>query len=192
MPLKRLPPSYFNWLEHSMISLIFTFWMMVIFFGLIGMMRGWAKELLVSFSVILSMAFSRLLERYVPVINTLPQDGVPLFWIRIILLVILVFFGYQTVALPRFASKANREKLQDSLLGFVLGGLNGFLVIGSIWFYLNQALYPFDVIAAPVPGTPAGDAALALIPLLAPRLMGEPTIYFAVMLCFVFVLVVFI
>jgi uncharacterized membrane protein required for colicin V production len=166
--------------------------MMVLFFGMIGMMRGWAKELLVSFSVILSLALQRLLERYVPVVNTLPTDGTPLFWIRIIILFILVFFGYQTVGLPRFASKANREKLQDSLLGFVLGALNGYLVIGSIWFYLDMARYPFDVIAAPVPGTPTGDAALALIPLLAPRLLGEPTIYFAVMLCFVFVLVVFI
>ena len=175
-----------------MISIVFTFWMMVVFFGLIGMMRGWAKELLVSFSVILSLALQRLLERYVPVVNTLPVDGAPLFWIRLILLLILVFFGYQTVGLPRFASKANREKLQDSLLGFVLGAMNGFLVIGSMWFYLHEAKYPFDTIAAPVAGTPAGDAALALIPLLAPRLLGEPTIYFAVMLCFVFVLVVFI
>jgi len=175
-----------------MISLIFTFWMMTVFFGLIGMIRGWAKELLVSFSVILSLALQRLLERYVPVVNTLPQDGVPLFWIRLIILLILVFFGYQTVALPRFASKANREKLQDSLLGFVLGALNGFLVIGSMWFYLDQARYPFDVVSAPLAGTPAGDAALGLIPLLAPRLLGEPTIYFAVMLCFIFVLVVFI
>jgi hypothetical protein len=37
-----------------------------------------------------------------------------------------------------------------------------------------------------------GDAALELIPMLAPRLLGEPTIYFAVMLAFIFVLVVFI
>jgi hypothetical protein len=37
-----------------------------------------------------------------------------------------------------------------------------------------------------------GDAALHLIPLLAPRLLGEPAIYFAVILAFIFVLVVFI
>ena len=176
-----------------MISLNFAFWMLVVLFGLIGMMRGWAKELLVSFSVILALAFNSLLMRYVPVVKSLPVDDTPLFWIRITIVITLVFFGYQTVGLPRFASKANREKLQDSLLGFVLGALNGFLVIGTVWFYLSEANYPFaDLITPPVAGTPMGDSAIHLIPLLAPRLLGEPAIYFAVMLCFIFVLVVFI
>ncbi len=176
-----------------MISLNFAFWLLVILFGLIGMMRGWAKELLVSFSVILALAFNSLLMRYVPVVKSLPVTDTPLFWIRITIVVTLVFFGYQTVGMPRFASKANREKLQDSLLGFVLGALNGFLVVGTVWFYLSEANYPFaDLITPPVAGTSMGDAALHLIPMLAPRLLGEPAIYFAVMLCFIFVLVVFI
>jgi uncharacterized membrane protein required for colicin V production len=175
-----------------MISLNFAFWLLVVLFGLIGMMRGWAKELLVTFSVVLSLAFNHLLERYVPLVNSLPKEDTPLFWIRIVIVLTLVFFGYQTVGLPRFASKAAREKLQDSLLGFVLGALNGYFVIGTVWFYLHQANYPFEYISAPVQGTTMGDAALQLIPLLAPRLLGEPAIYFAVMLCFIFVLVVFI
>ncbi len=175
-----------------MISLNFTFWLLVVVFGLIGMMRGWAKELLVSFSVILGLAFNSLLMRYVPVIKTLPLTDTPLFWIRITIVLTLVFFGYQTVGLPRFAAKANREKLQDSLLGFVLGALNGFLVFGTVWFYLAEANYPFEYITAPVAGTTMGDAANRLLPILAPRLLGEPAIYFAVILCFIFVLVVFI
>ena len=175
-----------------MISLNFAFWLLVILFGLIGMMRGWAKELLVSFSVILALAFNSLLQRYIPLVKSLPADGTAIFWIRIIILIVLVFFGYQTVGLPRFASKANREKLQDSLLGFVLGALNGFLIFGTVWFYLAEAKYPFDYVSAPIPGTPMGDAAKNLMPLLAPHLLGEPAVYFAVMLCFIFVLVVFI
>ncbi|HEY3312700.1 MAG TPA: CvpA family protein [Anaerolineales bacterium] len=175
-----------------MISLNFTFWLLVVLFGLIGMMRGWAKELLVSFSVILGLAFNSLLMRYVPVIKALPSDQEPLFWIRVTIVMVLVFFGYQTVGLPRFASKASREKLQDSLLGFVLGALNGFLVFGTLWFYLSEAGYPFEYITAPVEGTAMGDAAIRLLPILAPRLLGEPAIYFAVMISFIFVLVVFI
>jgi len=176
-----------------MISLNFAFWLLVILFGLIGMMRGWAKELLVSFSLILGLAFNSLLMRYVPIIKALAPDDTPLFWIRITIVTSLVFFGYQTVSLPRFASKANREKLQDSLLGFVLGAFNGFLVVGTVWFYLAEANYPFaDFITPPIEGTPMGDAAIHLMPILAPRLLGEPAIYFAVMLCFIFVLVVFI
>jgi len=175
-----------------MISLTFAFWLLVVLFGLIGMMRGWAKELLVTFSVVLGLAFTHLLQRYVPLVNTLPTNETPIFWIRTVIIFTLVFFGYQTVGLPRFATKAAREKLQDSLLGFVLGAMNGYLIIGTAWFYLDQAKYPFEYITAPVPGTTMGDAALHLIPMLAPRLLGEPAIYFAVMLCFIFVLVVFI
>ena len=175
-----------------MISLNFAFWLLVVLFGMIGMMRGWAKELLVSFSVFLALAFNRLLERYVPLVNSLPTDGTALFWIRMVIVVTLVFFGYQTVGLSRLAGKAAREKLQDSLLGFILGALNGYFIIGTAWFYLHQANYPFEYITAPVAGTPMGDIALRLIPMLAPRLLGEPAIYFVVMLCFIFVLVVFI
>jgi uncharacterized membrane protein required for colicin V production len=176
-----------------MISLNFLFWMLVILFGLIGLMRGWAKELLVSFSVILTLSFNSLLMRYVPVIKAMPTTDLPLFWIRMSILLVLVFFGYQTVGFPRFAAKANREKLQDGLLGFVLGALNGYLVFGSIWTYLAEANYPFgDFITPPVAGTTMGDAALSLLPILAPRLLGEPAIYFAVIICFIFVLVVFI
>lgn len=175
-----------------MVSLVFVFWMLVIFFGLIGIFRGWAKELLVSFSVILSLAFNMLLRLYIPGVNSLPNDNLALFWIRTTIVSVLVFFGYQTVALPRFATKAVREKLQDSLLGFILGAINGYLIIGAIWFYMAEAGYPFAYIQAPIPGTVEGDAALNLLPFLSPNLIGVPWIYFAVIIAFIFVLVVFI
>jgi uncharacterized membrane protein required for colicin V production len=177
-----------------MVSLTFMFWLFVILFGIIGAMRGWAKELLVSFSMILALAFLRLLESNVPFIERMvadPNSGI--FWMRTIIVLVLVFFGYQTVAIPRFASKAAREKLQDALLGFVFGAFNGYLVVGSLWFYVHEAGYPFSrFITAPDDITEMGRAALELIPYLAPRLLGEPTIYFAVILSFIFVLVVFI
>lgn len=175
-----------------MVSLTFTFWMFVILFGLIGMMRGWAKELLVVFSVILALAFNTLLRRYVPVVSEFPETDQSLFWIRTVIVVVLVFFGYQTVALPRFAGKVAREKLQDSILGFVFGILNGYLVVGTVWFYLDQAAYPFPYIQAPDITTEMGQAAVNLLAVMPPRLLGEPAIYFAVILAFIFVIVVFI
>lgn len=175
-----------------MISLIFAFWLLVVFFGLIGVFRGWAKELLVTFSIVLALAFNHLLQTYVPGVKNLDPTDQTLYWIRVIIVFTLVFFGYQTVALPRFATKAAREKLQDSLLGFVLGALNGYLVMGAVWYYMAEAQYPFSYITPPDPNTEVGRAALNLLPLLAPHLLGVPAIYFAVMLAFIFVLVVFI
>ncbi len=176
-----------------MVTLNFLFWLFIVLFGMIGAMRGWAKELLVTFSVILALAFITLLETYIPFVKALPEDSSTLFWIRTIILSTLVFFGYQTVYIPRFAPKAHRERLSDALLGFFLGAINAYLVFGSLWFYMAQAGYPFpSLVSQPTPGTPQGDAAITLVKYLPPLLFGAPLIYFAVILAFIFVLVVFI
>jgi uncharacterized membrane protein required for colicin V production len=176
-----------------MVTINFLFWFLVILFGFIGAMRGWAKELMVTFSVILALAFSQLMEKYVPLFKTIAPESQLLFWFHTVVLGILVFFGYQTVNISRFAPKARREQLSDSLLGFFLGAINGYLIFGSILLYMSAAGFPFgDLISAPVPGTPQGDAALNLIKFMPPRLLGEPWMYFAVILSFIFVIIVFI
>jgi len=174
-----------------MVSLVYIFWMYVVLFAVIGAMRGWAKELLVSFSVILALALNHLLRRYVPMIVNLPANGGSLFWIRTWISVALVFFGYQTVGVERLAGKARKEKLQDALFGAVMGATNGYLVVGTLWSYLHDAGYPFQgVFYAPTPGIATQIARMmAWMP---PHLLGEPGIYFAVMIAFVFVIVVFI
>jgi uncharacterized membrane protein required for colicin V production len=178
-----------------MVSLSFFFYFLVLLFAIIGAMRGWAKEMLVSFSVFLAIFIISVLERYVPLIyNSFAQPGsISQFWMRVILVGVLVFFGYQTPNLSRInSSKFARERLQDTLLGLFLGAVNGYLIVGSLWMFLAQANYPFQYISPPVPGTPLGDAALAIMNWLPPRWLGPPTIYFAVALAFLFVIVVFI
>ena len=176
-----------------MISLTFVFWMYVVLFAIIGGMRGWAKEIVVSFSVILALTFTTLLSNYVPFIrDVLQKDSKELyFWLRSIILGLLVFFGYQTPNISRFAPKMNREKLQDVILGVVIGALNGYLIAGTIWFYLANAGYPFtNFITAPT-----GDLAKvaeAMLHYMPPQLLGIPGIYFAVVVAFMFVIVVFI
>jgi UDP-N-acetylmuramate--alanine ligase len=74
-----------------------------------------------------------------------------------------VLFGYQSPNIPRLAGTGRfaRDRLQDSLLGFVLGAINGYLVWGTIWFYLNNAGYPFPQIFSPLP--PGSDTQAASI-----------------------------
>ncbi len=176
-----------------MMSLAVVFWMYVILFSIIGAMRGWAKEILVSFSVVLALAFIALLQNYVPFIRDvlLPTQSPVLFWLRTIILILLVFFGYQTVNLQRISGKMNREKLEHAILGFVIGALNGYLIAGTIWFYMSEAKYPFaDIISAPT-GTIATIAS-NMLRYMPPRLLGIPGIYFAVVIAFIFVIVVFV
>ncbi len=128
-----------------MVSLIVFFWIFVVLFAIIGGMRGWAKELLVTFSVILALTFTTLLASYIPFVrDTLSKDSPAIyFWLRSIILGLLVFFGYQTPNIPRFAAKVTREKIQDIILGVVIGALNGYLIVGTLWFYMADADYPF-------------------------------------------------
>lgn len=178
-----------------MVSLTFVFWMYVVLFSIIGAMRGWAKELLVSFSVILALTFITLLQNYIPFIrDVVTQNSTDMFWTRSIILFVLVFFGYQTPNIQKIADKFTRERFQDSLLGIFLGGINGYLIAGSLWFFLYEANYPFLMISDPIKtGVPQiVDAANKIIAYLPPSILSVPAIYFAVVLAFVFVLVVFI
>jgi len=175
-----------------MLSIIVVFWMYVILFAIIGGMRSWAKELLVSFSVILALTFTTLLMNYVKFFQTL-LTAQPEFYFRFHTLVLglLVFFGYQTPSMPRFATKAAREKVQDILLGAVLGGINGYLIAGTTWYYLYTAGYPFPKVVQPPPPELL-DKIEQMIKFMPPQLLGIPSIYFAVVIAFIFVLVVFI
>jgi hypothetical protein len=103
----------------------------------------------------------------------------------------LVFFGYQTPNISRFATKVSREKIQDILLGAVLGAVNGYLIAGTIWFYMADASYPFTKLITPPTGEIAKIAA-SMLTYMPPRLLGIPGIYFAVVIAFIFVIVVFV
>jgi len=176
-----------------MMSIVYIFWMYVILFAVIGVLRGWAKELIVSFSVIFALALNYTLRQYVGMVEQLDIKSTELFWIRISILVVLVYFGYQTVALvPHLASKSNRERLQDSLFGAVLGALNGYLIAGTILFYyINDAQYPYPNVIGPPLSNLASSVQL-LMTFMPPRLLGVPWIYFAAILCAIFVIIVYI
>ncbi|MEA3351267.1 MAG: hypothetical protein U9Q82_11640 [Chloroflexota bacterium] len=214
-----------------MISLSVVFFIFLFFFALIGSLRGWANELLVSFSVILTLFIILILENLVGGImipfaklddnyNTAdvpegvtmfvmpPEDVQPFnkleetaqkdfrrqFWFRASILVVLVFFGYQSPALANLGGDIRREKFQDFLLGLFLGVINSYLIIGTIWCYMHLAHYPFDpYVIAPKVGDPFFETANTLINILPPAWLGtSPIIYIAICLAFLFILVVFI
>ena len=176
-----------------MMSIIYVFWMYVFLFAIIGWMRGWAKELLVAFSVILSLALNHVIRRYIPIAANLPETDPSLFWVRTIILLVLVYFGYQTViSIPHLAAKGRTEKLQDTLFGAFLGGLNGYLVAGSVLYYIYIAGYPFPEAISPPTDPLMVEKINQMMQYMPPHLLGEPGIYFAIILAFVFVLVVYI
>ncbi len=175
-----------------MISLSVLFWMYIIMFAMIGAMRGWAKEILVTSAAIVALFLVTILESFIPFFRNLTPES--WFWVRMAVLIVMVFFGYQSPKFPRMidSRKFVRERFEDFLLGCFLGGVNGFMIFGTAWFYLMEAGYPFDWISPPDVVTEAGQNAIGLIEILPPQWLQAPLIYIAVALAFVFVLVVFI
>ncbi|NJD59173.1 MAG: hypothetical protein FIA98_07220 [Anaerolineae bacterium] len=158
-------------------------------------MRGWAKEMMVTASAILALFIITVLETYVKgLTQSFAEPGsTAQFWMRVAIISLLAFFGYQTPNLPKIGGdRFARERFQDSLLGVFLGALNGYLIMGSIWYFLAQANYQaIQYIIPPDAGTPQGQAAIKLLAYMAPAWLGVPLIYFAIALAFIFVIVVF-
>ena len=187
-----------------MVTLDFLFWIFVILFAIIGAMRGWAQELLVSFSIILSLFIFNVLQ-LVPVVQTIIGPGFvneggaaitgigeTAFWVRTLLLVVFTFFGYQTprVKNERIRKAATRsDRLQDTILGIIVGAFNGYLIFGTIWFFLIQADYFLKFVEPP---TPDNESAALIIRFLAPTMLSGNRIYFAIAIAFAFVVIVFI
>jgi hypothetical protein len=173
-----------------MISLSVLFWVFVVLFAIIGGLRGWAKEILVTAGTILALFLIAIMELYIPVIrdNLTPDSA---FWVHISVVGVMAFFGYQTPNLRRLidSGKFVRDRFEDVLLGIFLGGINGYLIYGSIWHYLIDANYPFDWIIAPTTMT---ENIQGLVNILPPVWLQPPVVYIAVALAFIFILVVFI
>ena len=143
-----------------MMSLLYVMWMYVVLFAVIGMLRGWAKELLVAFSVIVALTLNHVLRKYVPMVQQLSPESTSLFWVLSLVLVSLVFFGY--------------------------------LISGTILYYLAQTGYQALPNAVLPPTQELAGSLESLMTFMPPHLLGEPGIYFAVILSFIFVIVVYI
>lgn len=173
-----------------MVNIFFVFYLLIALFGVIGAMRGWAKEILVTTSIILALALITVLETLVPLTGPLIRNSPPKtqFAIHAILVGLMVFFGYQSPNLPTFAGKTRSDRVQDWLLGFFLGAINGYLIVGTFWYYVHIIEYPFPNVFQLNPN----DAnILKIISYAAPQLMHGATVYISVVLAFIFVVIVF-
>lgn len=176
-----------------MISLMTVFWTYIMLFSAIGAFRGWAKEILVMFSLIVAMYINIIVTTYVEDVGVylLTMPAANRFAIRAVLFIALALFGYQSPVISSgLGAKARREKFQDLLLGAGFGALNGYLLVGTLWFYLAEANYPISGITPPDPIL--NPEVIEFMGKLPPELLGIPLIHFVVGLVFVFLLVVFI
>jgi len=178
-----------------MIQLVTIMWVMAVFFAIIGFLRGWGREVIASAGIILGLfalfQFDGLIRG--TLLTGAPREQVYL--VQTGIFIAIVFFAYQQRALQRGAGSTGggRDNLQEGVLGGLLGFLNGYLIWGSLWYFMDINEYPFSpYIIAPAPGSPS-DRARNLLPLVI--LGGGPggtgdLLAVAVIVLFLFVLIV--
>jgi len=184
-----------------MIDLSTLMWVLAILFSVLGWNRGWKRELIGTAGIVLALfalfQFDALL-RGTLLANV---DASQALVIQIIIFVAVVFFAYQTRTV--FGSElrsggggggsgGGRSDYQNSVLGAILGFINGYLIWGTLWYFIDINEYPLSPsIIAPAPGSPA-DGARNLLPLIV--LGGGPggngdLLAVAVILLFIVVLI---
>lgn len=174
-------------------SVPFFFIVYVILFTFLGLLRGWVKESVLTFGVIMALAINLMLRKYIPLIAALVDTDPSLFWMRILMLLIWVYFSYRTVVdVPVMAERAEKRDPRHRIFDLGLGLLNGYLFVGSLLFYMHLANYPLPQFV----GLPSNPTLLEMSNLLMvympPQVLGEPGIYFAEILAFVAVIVIYV
>lgn len=178
-----------------MIQLSGVLWTMSIFFGIIGFLRGWNKEVISTAGIILGLfalfQFDSLIRGTLLV--NVSRDQV--FFVQSVIFILIVFFAYQTRQFSFGGGGGGgqgRDKLQSSVLGAILGAINGYLIWGTIWYFMDINEYPLaPLVIAPAPGS-LSDQARDILPLVI--LGGGPAgsgdfLAIAVIILFVLVLI---
>jgi hypothetical protein len=144
-----------------MVEIQQLFMLLILVMGVIGMVRGFLKELGVTL-VLIATLFA--LDRLIPIINGFITSGGLgflglgpesqsannlLFLLFAAMMVGATYIAYQGETL---AYEGNNPKgIVGALLGFLIGAVNGYLLFGTIWWAFNYYQYPFGLVTQPLP-----------------------------------------
>ena len=134
-----------------MINIGTMFWILVAFFAIIGAMRGWTKEVIAMSGLILALftinQFGGFIMGFVGGTGDVVIDTVQvrrqIFYIFSIVTWMIAFFSYQGPAIAggKVAARLRvRDSFQDKFMGLVVGGINGYLLVGATLSYLEYIL----------------------------------------------------
>jgi hypothetical protein len=150
-----------------MVELIVLVWLLVAFFAVVGFRRGWTKEIIALSGIVLGLfalfQFDGLLRQ--TLFGDLPPGQV--YYIQAALFITVVFFAYQTRALGEGRPRRGegRDETQTQILGGIVGGINGYLVSGTLWYFLDIANYPTAPAVVPPPAGTLSAATVGNLPL---------------------------
>lgn len=139
-------------------------WIMAAVFAYVGYTRGWNKEIIATSGIILGLfalhQFDDVLRQ--TLLANLPPSQI--FLVQAIIFGVIVYFAYQTRALigeeARRGRRGNdgRDSLQTGILGGIVGFINGYLIFGTLWYFMDITGYPLSpYISAPLQNTASAE-----------------------------------
>ena len=174
-----------------MIQLYSLMWILAFFFGIIGFLRGWNREIIALAGILLGMFALFQLDALIRGTLLLGFPRNQAFLIQLGLFLLIVYFSYQNRTFA--ADRPTRLNTQEGILGAFVGFLNGYIIGGTLWYLIDINEYPFSpLIIAPTVNSPSGER-LGYIPLvfLSGGVSGSGDLLLvAVILLFLLVLIV--
>ena len=163
--------------------------LMIGMFAAIGFMRGYTKELVATAGLVLALFTLKQFE----LLLIDPLTGgkqVSKFYLQATILLTMAFFSYQTPT-QTFAKLPDRKGFQDGVLGLLVGAFNGYLLFGSLWWYMDTLEYPFSPnIIAPLDPASTSAKMVDILPLTW-MLSGDGSVLSVIMIgFFIYIIVV--
>lgn len=168
-----------------MIPIELVWLIIVLLFGLIGVVRGFLKELgVTTVMVVMLFAVTFFEGKITPALTKVAAQVAPndvatmqaAFWVVLITVTAFVSYQGQTLAFEGAAVKGPLGMFFNLATGLV----NGYLIAGSIWFYLDRLGYPLLNISR----ESLSATARMLVPMMPPQLLAPFLLYVAVFLVF--------
>lgn len=153
-----------------MINLFLLFVLLMSMFAMVGYMRGWQKEVITLSGLVAGIALLQMFSY--DILNffgftaqdvATPEQQVDVRRAQVYLqsgfFILVAFFSYQVVA--RLALQAVSGRLGDRLrtglerrvIGLIVGVINGYIVVGGLWGFLEYLPVPdgYEQIPAGIP-----------------------------------------
>lgn len=140
-----------------MVQLYSLMWILAALFGVMGLIRGWSREVIATAGIVLGMfglfQFDAILRG--TVLLSFPTDQV--FFIQVLIFIVIVFFAYRNrMFIPE--GRTSELGIQNSLLGGLVGCFNGYLIGGTLWYFMDINEYPLaPYILAPAANSPSAQ-----------------------------------
>lgn len=145
-----------------MIQLVSLMWATAIFFAILGLQRGWAREIISTTGIMMAIYLLFQIDTILRTISvSLSASSTQLLFFQLFILGVISFIAYWFKPSPRVTSS-----WQSSLLGGLIGFVNGYLIGGTVWYLMDINEYPLaPYVLAPGPNSVSAQS-IGYIPII--------------------------